>query len=117
LLLALLSAVALPAYADKPKYTRHAATPSVSFTPRTAPVQTAQPAPAKPEVNANDLMRIELELQPLRVEQGAVLSQLANDTPDDDPTKPEILFRLAEHYARQHRFWHMKAIEQTLTKP
>jgi hypothetical protein len=61
-------------------------------------------------------MRIEEQLLPVRHEQEGILVGLARDTPDGDPDKPDYLFRLAEHYAAELRFWKIKAVEQSLVK-
>ena len=47
--------------------------------------------------------------EPLRREQESILVQLVHDTPQDDPDKPDYLFRLAEHYAMQQRFWRLQS--------
>ncbi len=80
---------------------------------RVQPRRLARSVPA-PSVTASQAMAIELAKQPLRAEQERNLIELVAATPDDDPDKPELLFRLAEHYAQQRRFWLLKAIEAEL---
>jgi len=64
---------------------------------------------ALPGVRADDVLDVELSLHPLRVEQESLLLQLIRDTPDTDPDKPDLLLRLAEHYAIQERIWRVKS--------
>jgi hypothetical protein len=108
-------ATTTPAHADHRRYTRH---PDLQIkapeSPRTRPVV---PRPAHPAVTGDDVLAIEEGNQPIRVEQEKVLESLVRDTPDGDPQKPELMFRLAEQYARQLRFWKLKAIEATISRP
>jgi hypothetical protein len=116
-LLALLGLLATTAHADHRRYTRkpdlHI---DVKRSPSAAPAHPA-PKPARPAVDADDILAIEEANQPIRREQEKVLEGLVRDTPDDDPQKPDLMFRLAEQYARQLRFWKLKAIEATITRP
>jgi hypothetical protein len=98
-------------HADPPKYTRKQHVEiDVKLSSRVRPIAPVAPAPAKPVVTADAIMRIKERQQPLRREQEDILTKLVIDTPDDDPEKPDYLFRLAEHYAEQLRFWRLKAI-------
>jgi hypothetical protein len=81
---------------------------------RVDPVKRAPSTPAKPAVTADDVLRGELTAEPIRREQEALLEKLVRDTPDDDPQKPELAFRLAELYASAARAWHLEAIARTL---
>ncbi len=100
------------AHADHRRYTRAPAAPP-PMTP-SKPSRHAPPATG-PAVTADDILRIEEGNQPVRREQEALLVQLARETPETDPEKPDILFRLAELYAHQLRFWRIKATEATFT--
>jgi len=62
-------------------------------------------------VTATNVMEVEQRSVPLRREQEALLVQLVKETPDSDPDKADLMFRLAEHYAKQQRFWRIKALE------
>ena len=88
----------------EPRYQRAAAVPP----PPKAEKKVAKPAPA-PTVTADAIIAGETNAQPIRLEQEKALAKLAYDTPDSDPDKPEILFRLAELYAHQQLFWKLKA--------
>src|SRR5689334_19769262 len=100
------------AAADPPRYTRkpHLEVP-VKLSDRVRPVEPRRAPAAKPIVTADDLMAVQESQQPIRREQEAILIKLIAGTPDDDDEKPDYLFRLAEHYAQQLRFWRLKAIE------
>ena len=102
--------LATPAYADPPRYTRK---PNLvidaTFSDRVKPIR---PTTTKGRAaTADEVMAIAEQNEPLRREQEVILRQLANETPDDDPDKPDLLFRLAEHYAKQQRFWRLKSLE------
>lgn len=100
------------AEANPPRYSRKPALElDVKLSNRVRPNQPATAAQARPVVDADDVMRGLGRAEPVRREQERILERLIADTPDDDPEKPDIMFRLAEHYARQLRFWRIKAIE------
>ena len=110
----LLVLVAAPAYADA-RYTRaRNLRIDVKLSDRTKPITPpTAPSAAKP-ITADDAMRVQEITQPFRKEQEAILEKLLADTPDDDPEKADLMFRLAEHYAKQQRFWRHKAIAPTM---
>jgi hypothetical protein len=88
----------------------------VKQTFRTRPPRpTAQKA--APVVTADDLLAVAVAAEPLRKEQQEILIGLVRDTPDDDPDKPDFLFRLAEQYAAQLRVWSLKAAEFQIAHP
>jgi hypothetical protein len=99
------------ARADHRRYTRPSAAPPPpkATLPRHATTATG------PAVTADELLHIEEDNQPIRREQEALLEKLARETPETDPEKPDLMFRLAEQYAKQLRFWRMKATEATFT--
>ena len=99
------------AAANPPRYPRRQAVPTAPHPTTRARQRTGEPAPARPGVTADDILAAEERAAPIRAEQEAILIQLAHDTPDDDPEKPDILFRLAEHYAAQVRLWHVKSLD------
>jgi hypothetical protein len=115
ILLVLVATFASRAAADNPpRYHRaqHVAI-DVKLSDRVKPVQPQTPPPAAP-VGAEALLAGKRDALPVRVEQEAVLEKLVRDTPEDDPEKPDLMFRLAELYAQQQRFWRLEAIGQTL---
>jgi len=117
LTLSILALVCTTAHADPRRYTRHVDVHvDARVSPRAQPVHPAS-HPAEPAVTADDMLELEEGNQPIRREQERVLEGLVRDTPDDDPQKPDLMFRLAEHYAQQLRFWKLKAIEATVSRP
>src|SRR6476620_2498365 len=65
---------------------------------------------AKP-LTGDEVFAIEGDKQPIKQQQEGLLLKLIRDTPDDDADKPDYLFRLAELYAGQQRYWRLKANE------
>lgn len=107
---------ATSAAADSPRYTRkQPLVVPVKLSDRVKPKAPAKTETAKP-ISADAVLVIQDRQQPLRREQERILEKLIVDTPDDDPEKPDYMFRLAEHYAQQLRFWRIKAVEQQLGK-
>jgi hypothetical protein len=91
----------------------------VKLSARTKPLpppESHTPEATTPAVSADDILAIEDKTEPLRAEQQAILIQLANDTPDTDPDKPDYLFRLAEQYALQLRHWRLRATEAAIQR-
>lgn len=103
--------LATPAYADAPRYTRKQnVVVDVTLSDRVKPIQPTTGVQGR-AATANEVMVIEEQTEPLRREQEVILGQLVAETPDDDPDKADLLFRLAEHYAKQQRFWRLKSME------
>ena len=104
-----LAIVALTSIASaNPRYTRnHVGVPDAK------PVAAKPaPAPSKPAaITADQAMRVEELADPIRRDQEALLEGLVHDTPDDDPEKPDIIFRLAELYAMQARLWRLESVD------
>jgi hypothetical protein len=101
---------ATAAHADPPKYTRpKAEAPPVKLSDRTKPIEPKKIVDHP--LTGSDILRIEEDRQPIRKQQELVLARLAANTPDDDPDKADILFRLAELYAKQSRFWRLKTFD------
>jgi hypothetical protein len=112
LLVALLST---RAYADPPKYTRK---PTLDFGSTRASAhprkQVARDTPSPKPLSADDILATRRAIDPIRQEQEGILVKLVADTPDSDPEKPDLLFRLAEHYASELRLWRLTAVERSL---
>ena len=102
-------AISVTAYADPAKYTRHQIAVDVPQSSRVAPIRPAT-VPLRPSTTADAALARERAVAPIRKEQEAVLAELVHDTPDDDPQKADYMFRLAELYAMQARFWRLEAI-------
>jgi hypothetical protein len=102
--------VALTSIASaNPRYTRsHAAVPDVKpVAANAAPASSA----SKPAITADQAMHVEELADPIRRDQETLLEGLVRDTPDDDPQKPDIIFRLAELYAMQARLWRLETFK------
>jgi hypothetical protein len=97
--------------ADRPRYSRvQKLDLHVPIAKRATPIRTTV-KPRGPTVTADQILAAEDRSQPIRREQERVLEKLVADTPEDDPDKPDLMLRLAEHYARQVRFWRVTAID------
>ncbi len=104
-------------HAEPPRYARKSnLTIDVRLSERVRPVQPAKKVVPQPTVSADALLEIEHRTQPIRREQEALLIKLVDDTPDDDPEKADYLFRLAEHYAQQLRFWRLESVGATMPR-
>ena len=104
LLLALLPSLALA----EGRYKRPApVAPPVNLSDRTKPIQpkAIETKPIPSDLALEGLAKAE----PVRREQEDILVKIAANTPDDDEEKADILFRLAEHYAKQMRYWRLEA--------
>src|ERR1051325_5168167 len=102
------------AYAQPPKYTRKQDVKiDVKQTARTRPLAPPDNT-ATPVRRPDDIMLAEERAQPIRDEQAQVLEKLVRETPDTDDQKPDLLFRLAEHYAQQMHLWHLKSVDLEL---
>jgi hypothetical protein len=86
----------------------------VKTSERTKPIPTA-PASHVPSTSGTEILALELEKEPIRQEQEALLIQLVNDTPDTDADKPDYMFRLAEQYARELRLWTVRSVQLQIT--
>ena len=106
---------ATTSYADRARYTRKQnVVIDVPLSKRVKPIESMAKQPAGPVATPDDIMLAQERQQPLRREQEVILEKLIKDAPDDDPEKPDYMFRLAEHYAQQLRFWRLKAIAPTI---
>jgi hypothetical protein len=103
------------AIAERPKYTRKQ--PLVVPVPQSKRVKPVEPVmQERPKPSADALLLIKERQQPLRREQEVILEKLVKDTPDTDPDKPDLMFRLAEQYAKQLQFYRLKSVEEQLGK-
>jgi hypothetical protein len=81
--------------------------PPVNLSDRTKPIQ-PKAIETKPITSDAALAGL-AKAEPVRREQEDILFKIAANTADDDPEKADILFRLAEHYAKQMRYWRLEA--------
>lgn len=67
---------------------------------------------ARPSLEASDLLRIQLDIEPIRDAKIALLVQLIGDTPADQAMeKADLLFRLAEMHATKARYLRFQGME------
>jgi hypothetical protein len=92
----------LASTASAEPYKRKAAVPEAKHVDRKKPA-----APTKP-VTADAILAGELLADGYRQQQERLLQQLIDETPDTDPEKPDLMFRLAEHYSRQLLYWRLR---------
>jgi hypothetical protein len=94
-------------HADPRRYTRKTVVPAAPAAAK--PVAAKHVLPTEP-ATAEQVMAVDLATDVIRQEQEVLLGRLVGDTPDDDPDKPDYLFRLAERYAQQARLFRIEAI-------
>lgn len=86
----------------------------VHLSDRVKPIQTEpkNKSEIRPELNADMVLNIEGMVGDIRAEQEAALVDLIEQTPDDAvEEKSDLYFRLGELYAKQQRFFRLKAAE------
>lgn len=64
-----------------------------------------------PEITADQFMNIQGQVKLIRSQQIAEYRRLIEETAADDPELPDLLFRLAEQYAQQQRYWRFRHME------
>jgi tetratricopeptide (TPR) repeat protein len=110
----LLFATGTVALADV-KYTKKTSGPELKQTDATKKLEARKKAPKEkdpaPEITADQFMHLETEVQNIRDEQIEEFKELIQETEEDDPERPDLLFRLAELYAGKQRFHHFQAME------
>jgi tetratricopeptide (TPR) repeat protein len=104
------------AQGQAPKYKRNSPkiTVKVEQTERTAGLREKPKAKAEakaPEITADAFMDIETAVKGIRAAQVEEYRALIEDTDKKDPQLPDLLFRLAELYAQQQRYWRFRAME------
>lgn len=105
----LLVTVASTSIADPPRYTRKQTFAiDVKLSKRVKPVAKAT-QPLTRALTADEILAVATDNEPIRREQEGLLLKLVRDTPDDDPDKPDHMFRLAELYAKELLHWRLKA--------
>lgn len=114
----LVLASASTAWAQKPKYTRASEVKiNVKISDRVKPLETGkEPAASKqPSITADQILNIEGLVGEIREEQAAILFDLIKNTPDSAAEeKADYYFRLGELFAKQQRFYRLKAAEYAI---
>jgi tetratricopeptide (TPR) repeat protein len=106
------------AWAQKPKYARtNDVKINVKISDRVKPIEVKDAAtePKQPTVNADQILNVEGLVGDIREEQAAILFDLIKKTPDSDAEeKADLYFRLGELFAKQQRFYRLKAAEYAI---
>lgn len=110
------TALALPAGAQSTaKYKRSGARVDVKVKQteltRGIKAKTTSKSEFVPEVTADQFMNIQGQVKLIRGQQIAEYRRLIEETSPDDPELPDLLFRLAEQYAQQQRYWRFRFME------
>ena len=112
------TALALPAGAQAPPTTKYKRTGTrvdvkVKQTELTRGLKEKTDSKSEfvPEVTADQFMNIQGQVKLIRGQQIAEYRRLIEETEADDPELPDLLFRLAEQYAQQQRYWRFRFME------
>lgn len=94
------------------KYTKKEVEIQATQTALTKPVQHAKEEKKKPTITAEDVFGgVGEKVKSVTDAQIRVLRQLIDNTNDNDPEKPDLLFRMAELYNEQYRYYDFRARE------
>lgn len=109
--IAILLLCASPALAAT-KYTKKESEITASQTALTKPTQSKKDVKSRPEISADDVFGgVGEKVKTVTDAQIKVMLRLINNTQDSDPEKPDLLFRLAELYAEQQRYYNFRGRE------
>lgn len=84
---------------------------NVKQTERTKKLEAKPKEEQQPTITADELIDLQGQVRNIRKEQIQQFQLLIADTDVDDPERPDLLFRLAELYAQQQRYWRFRAME------
>jgi tetratricopeptide (TPR) repeat protein len=94
------------------KYTKKEAEITANQTSLTKPVQHTKDEKKKPTITADDVFGgVGEKVKSVTDQQIRVLQRLIDNTNDTDPEKPDLLFRMAELYNEQYRYYDFRARE------
>jgi tetratricopeptide (TPR) repeat protein len=94
------------------KYTKQEATIQATQTAITKPTQHKTDERKKPSITAEDVFGgVGEKVKSVTDQQIKVLARLIDNTNDSDPEKPDLLFRMAELYNEQYRYYDFRARE------
>jgi tetratricopeptide (TPR) repeat protein len=106
------------AWAQKAKYTRQQDIKvDVKLSDRVKPIQAKDKndQPPAPDLSADQVLSIEGLVGDIRSEQEEILAKLIIKTPDSEvEEKSDYYFRLGELYAKQQRYWRLRAAELSI---
>jgi tetratricopeptide (TPR) repeat protein len=94
------------------KYTKKEAEIAATQTALTKPSQKKVEDKTRPEISADDVFQgVGEKVKSITDAQIKTMQRLIKNTSDSDPEKPDLLFRLAELYAEQQRYFNFRARE------
>jgi tetratricopeptide (TPR) repeat protein len=94
------------------KYTKKESDIQATQTDLTRPVSKKRDQKTRPTINADDVFQgIGEQVKGITDAQISVLQRLIENTSDTDPEKPDLLFRMAELYNEQQRYYSFRARE------
>jgi tetratricopeptide (TPR) repeat protein len=94
------------------KYTKKESEIQATQTALTKPVQHTKDEKKKPTITADDVFGgVGEKVKSVTDQQIKVLRRLIDNTNDSDPEKPDLLFRMAELYNEQYRYYDFRARE------
>lgn len=113
ILMAIGVALIWPEGAEAQRYKRESQIDKIQVkqTDKTKKLEAKSKQEQQPTLSADDLINIEGKIRNIRSEQIEQYELLIEDTDEDDTEKPDLLFRLAELYAQQQRYWRFQAME------
>jgi tetratricopeptide (TPR) repeat protein len=95
-----------------PRYTKKESSIEATQTALTKPAQAKKDEKKKPEIQADDIFQgVGQQIKSVTDQQINVLKRLIDNTSDSDPEKPDLLYRMAELYAEQQRYYNFRARE------
>jgi len=95
-----------------PRYTKKESNIEATQTALTKPSQAKKDDKKKPEIQAEDIFQgVGNQIKSVTDQQINVLKRLIDNTSDSDPEKPDLLYRMAELYAEQQRYYNFRARE------
>jgi tetratricopeptide (TPR) repeat protein len=94
------------------KYTKKESEIQATQTALTKPVQVKKDEKSRPNINADDVFGgVGEKVKSITDQQTKILQRLIENTSDTDPEKPDLLFRMAELYNEQQRYYNFRARE------
>jgi TolA-binding protein len=101
---------------DRCKRDQSAVKVDVKLTDKTKPIQkTENKSEVRPELNSDSVLKIEENVNGIRIEEEQSYAILIKETPDDAvDEKSDLYFRLGELYAKQQRLYRLKSAESAI---
>src|SRR3954471_11670496 len=94
------------------KYTKKESEITAQQTTLTKPTQQKKDEKKRPELSADDVFGgVGEKVKSITDQQTKVMQKLIANTSDSDPEKPDLIFRMAELYNEQQRYYNFRARE------